>query len=186
MKIPTQVGFFNIKDHLKYNSDKKVYPKKQCGYATKEENINQKLLKTKFAHKTQILVDEKREIIKISLFLNDTTFSIKKARELFMTWIRIHFFLGGSRIRIGIKIKWILSTSKKECFKKQLTWKQTIIDLIKNQWCMQFTEFIRCEFPLWLMLEIFCSMFLRLCIDGAWRNTTKGIISELWCRIFNV
>ena len=57
MKIPTQVGFFNIKDHLKYNSDKKVYPKKQCGYATKEENINQKLLKTKFAHKTQILVD---------------------------------------------------------------------------------------------------------------------------------
>ena len=27
-----------------------------------------------------------------------------------MTWIRIHFFQCGSRIRIRIKIKWILST----------------------------------------------------------------------------
>ena len=47
--------------------------------------------------------------------LFEISFLLKKSlnlKEIFMTWICIRvFFQGGSRIRIRIKIKWILSTA---------------------------------------------------------------------------
>ena len=79
----------------------------------------------KFTPKPQILTNEKREIIKISWFLNGlSSFRIKISEKnktnlwkfcfvkkiskfIEMTWIQIHFF----PMWIRIKIKWIQSTA---------------------------------------------------------------------------
>ena len=93
------------------------------GSGSKEKNINQK---TEEKNYSQIWTIEIRENIKISWFLNGSSFSIKISEKkiensallknsvnfMEITWIRIgiHVFQCGSRFRIRIKIKWILST----------------------------------------------------------------------------
>ena len=96
----------------------------QCfGSGSKEKNINQK---TEEKNYSQIWTIEIRENIKISWFLNGSSFSIKISEKkiensallknsvnfMEITWIRIgiHVFQCGSRFRIRIKIEWILST----------------------------------------------------------------------------
>ena len=97
---------------------------------SKGQNINQKLQK-KNTLKPQIWTIEKREIIKISWFLNGSSLSIKISKNKtfwnFALVEKFSKFYGnnldpdpdpflfsaecGSKIRIRIKIKWILSTA---------------------------------------------------------------------------
>ena len=97
---------------------------------SKGQNINQKLPKKNLLSKPKSELFKKK-IIKMSWFLNgSSSFSIKKAEKkrqiwkfcfvkknsvnfkaITWIWIRIHFFFQcGSRIRIRIRINWILST----------------------------------------------------------------------------
>ena len=56
-----------------------------------------------------IKISEKKKKFKNSSSLKKTV----NPKEMLMTWIWKHFFQGGFRIRIRIKMNWILCTSQR-------------------------------------------------------------------------